>query len=481
MLTFLVMQVEARKSFFSILLNAFPFPAFVTAARNTVTRKVTPIEGGEEKTARRESLRATTALLTSLLLSVMITACSRTAWAATFTVDRTDDDAAATACNNGVLNDCSLRGAVIKANTTADADEIILPAGTYELTVTGADPGDASIGNLEILRPVSLIGAGADTTIIDASGLEPEGGRGGVFDLDADAFGPGACGPTTISGVTIQNGRADGGGGIAVNGCSLTLTNSIVQNNMARIGGGIFASASSFSRPFSSLILINSTIDGNEATQDGGGIYITNGVPLTVSNSTVSNNTASGRGGGIRLDGSSLTLTNSTIHGNSSGSGGGGGIFTTSGATITNSTISGNTANSITSPSGVIIGGAGGGLCPGGGGAQHFLNNVTITGNTASAGGGVCDTLGGIVNLRNTILAGNTDSSGSPQPDCAGSLTSQGYNLLGDNSGCRLIIPDGVTGDQQGTAASPPNPQLAPLANNPHHQPCGGRGLQRRG
>ena len=44
--------------------------------------------------------------------------------AATFTVDRTDDNAGATACDDTTPNDCSLRGAIIKANTMAGADII---------------------------------------------------------------------------------------------------------------------------------------------------------------------------------------------------------------------------------------------------------------------------------------------------------------------------------------------------------------------
>ena len=46
---------------------------------------------------------------------------------ATFVVDRTDDDATATACT-AAPNDCSLRGAIIAANALAGSDAITLPA-----------------------------------------------------------------------------------------------------------------------------------------------------------------------------------------------------------------------------------------------------------------------------------------------------------------------------------------------------------------
>jgi hypothetical protein len=62
----------------------------------------------------------------------------------------------------------------------------------------------------------------------------------------------------------------------------------------------------------------------------------------------------------------------------------------------------------------------------------------------------------------NTILATNTGSTG---PDCAntGTVTSQGYNLIGNNTGCTFTP---ATGDQVGTGASPINPLLGALGDN---------------
>src|SRR5215207_6837343 len=47
------------------------------------------------------------------------------AFATTLTVDRTDDTASATACT-AAPNDCSLRGAIIAANTDVGADPVII-------------------------------------------------------------------------------------------------------------------------------------------------------------------------------------------------------------------------------------------------------------------------------------------------------------------------------------------------------------------
>ena len=54
----------------------------------------------------------------------------------TFTVDRSDDTAAATACT-AAPNDCSLRGAIVAANADVSADPAIInlqAATTYNLT-----------------------------------------------------------------------------------------------------------------------------------------------------------------------------------------------------------------------------------------------------------------------------------------------------------------------------------------------------------
>lgn len=63
------------------------------------------------------------------------------AFVTTLSVDRTDDVAAASACT-AAANDCSLRGAVRKANTAAGPDPVVinlLPATTYNLTLSNAN------------------------------------------------------------------------------------------------------------------------------------------------------------------------------------------------------------------------------------------------------------------------------------------------------------------------------------------------------
>src|SRR5258705_13432535 len=70
--------------------------------------------------------------------------------------------------NDGACNsDCSLREAIVAANAHPGADVILLKAGTYALTRSGAGEDAAAFGDLDILDDVTLLGDGAQSTLID--------------------------------------------------------------------------------------------------------------------------------------------------------------------------------------------------------------------------------------------------------------------------------------------------------------------------
>ena len=95
--------------------------------------------------------------------------------------------------------------------------------------------------------------------------------------------------------------------------------------------------------------------------------------------------------------------------------------------------------------------------------------NSTISGNSGgtlanSYGGGIyVQNSGGstVVTVRNTIIAMNTSPYG---PDVYGALTSQGFNLIGNNT--NATITPAQSSDHIGTAGSPINPLLGPLQEN---------------
>ena len=212
------------------------------------------------------------------------------------------------------------------------------------------------------------------------------------------------------------------------------------------------------------------TIDGGDGfgpgIAAGGGALTLNGVRIT-NGSNIGH-----RGGGIAIDAPSatttLTIVNSTIDGNHSDVGGGGLSVKARGkVAIDNSTISGNRADGADN-------GTGGGGIEIVGEAALELRRSTVTGNQAQRGGGLWATSSapGDVTVVDSIVAGNTARPGTGA-DCAAGAprhVSGHHNLIGQNSGSAPSgcagLTDGETFNQVGTAISPIDPVLGPLAAN---------------
>jgi len=280
---------------------------------------------------------------------------------ATITVDRTDDNPAASACT-AAASDCSLRGAVAFANLNP-ATTISVPAGTYLLTINGGFGegfnGDNSIGDLDITATnTSIVGAGAATTIIQQTQPNDRVIEVNPF-LDA-AF------VTSISDVTITGGKettAVGGGGIIAGSIdnALTVTNCVLSGNSATGAGTFGGGGISFAG--GNLTVSGTTFSGNSTSGSGGAVGYTAGDPLartpsvgllTVTSSTFSNNSAasvaSGGGAldlfGFNLGTGSYSITSSSFQGNTATSANGGAILVESGGplTVTTSAFTSNTA-----------------------------------------------------------------------------------------------------------------------------------------
>ncbi|WP_186766461.1 beta strand repeat-containing protein, partial [Phaeobacter marinintestinus] len=132
--------------------------------------------------------------------------------------------------------------------------------------------------------------------------------------------------------------------------------------------------------------------DGEAGTGNGGGLHISYGATVDVTNSTISGGSAS-FGGAVHNAGT-VTLTNSTLSGNSADNRGGG-IYNNFGtATLTNTTLSDNST---------FVGGA----ISNRGVAE--LTNSTLSGNTATIkGGGIYTGTGSTTTLTNSIVLGNS-------------------------------------------------------------------------
>src|SRR5438093_12159986 len=88
--------------------------------------------------------------------------------AATFTVNDTADAVDAVPGDGScatAASTCTLRAAIQEANANVGPDTIVVPAGTYLLTIAGQGEDAAATGDLDIRDDLTITGAGADSTI----------------------------------------------------------------------------------------------------------------------------------------------------------------------------------------------------------------------------------------------------------------------------------------------------------------------------
>jgi hypothetical protein len=454
----------------------------------------------------------------TMVALVMAVVLASPAWAATYTVDRSDDPDLSTTptaddCTDAA-NDCSLRGAISAANATAGDDTIgIGVSGELNLTAALPDlstnieidgPGD---DQLTLTRPDTaenfrIFTVTGDTTVVTISGMTISNGNvvdntdgGGILIADSgtltvtdstisgnfteDAGGGIAIdedtdGTLTVTGSTITDntGEFDNGGGISNAGTgTVTVTDSTISGNFTGHEGGALANDGD-----GTLTVTGSTMGpDNFSDSEGGGIYNAGGGTLTVTGSTITGNSTNSDGGGI-YNGATMTVTDSTISGNTSGpssfGGEGGGIYSSNDipdtdpandpdetTTIINSTISGNTAAGEP--------GIGGGVYNSFG--LTVIENSTITNNTAPDGRGSGVASRGIeefasaeTEVLSSIISENTNTDvdfltnfGTP----ANSFLSRGYNLIGDGNATGAF---NQTGDTTGVS----DPKLGDLADN---------------
>jgi len=281
--------------------------------------------------------------------------------------------------------------------------------------------------NLSIPRNLTLNGVKAATTIIDGTQ------SGNVFTVGGGIS-------LTLSNLTIKRGVGYSGGGGVYNLGTLTVNNSFFYVNQALTGGAILNNGTA--------TISNTTFNSNSPYFFGHSAScgaIDNRSAMTITASTFDTNYAQNNStsGGAICNGGTLTITDSTLSNNSSGgnnAGYGGAIYTYAGTlTVTNSTFTGNAATT-----------SGGAIYSNGGTVQ--ISNSTFGNNPESiGGGGALSNAGSSVFIKNSIVANSANGG-----NCAGPITSNGYNLSSD-----LTCHFGSTGDLNNK-----NPKLGALHKN---------------
>ena len=344
----------------------------------------------------------TTKSLTITLLVLLATALN--AAAATFVVTNADDSGPG-----------SLRDALTHANSNAQADTInfapeffatartIVLASELQITWDNANPG----------RLVTINGPGANLLTIS--------GNNAVRPIYAGAYSS-----VAMSGITIRDGNGVGtvppnagtsGGGIMCNTCSLTLTNMVIRNNtVPDTGGGIYAVGGR------SFTLVDSVVTENNANH-GGGIWESSSNVKTIRNTTISNNVAKNDVGGATFNWETLTMENCVVTGNkaatfsgvSGGAGQSGGLsfYNVASGTVTDTVVSNNTAGFDLQGNAVTAGFYAG--IHSDGGVMTF-RRISVTGNRVAAdpakGVGVVGGMhlrvpGGPYTIIDSVISGN--------------------------------------------------------------------------
>jgi hypothetical protein len=334
----------------------------------------------------------------------------------TYQVDTLEDIIINSGCEDGDDDgDCSLRGAITRANSIGGSNifVIMIPAGTYTFALGTPNENLNASGDLDLTAEIQLIGAGASTTIIDANDYDRVLEHRNIR-------------PLTVSGLTLRNGTIldDGGGGggvLLVSTGPTTFTDVIVEDNrvvgndtLNDTGGGIALMSGT-------LVIENSTIQNNQA-YSAGGIY-TSGGDLTINDTLISGNTTNinnGLGGGIRQETTALVSLERCIISDNSALFGGGFSSSTVGQVMMIDTLfqnndayygGGASIQNLASMERVSFaenqGYFGGGIFLVDSASSLQFINGTIAGNTAFQGGGVNMYDAGQASFTHATLAGN--------------------------------------------------------------------------
>lgn len=311
------------------------------------------------------------------------------------------------------------------ARISGTGHTIHVAAGTYDTVMDGTW---YEIFPLLMKNGVSLVGAGADSTILDADSTAGVIQCVGITDTT-----------TRIEGFTLQRGATTNGGGIYCSSSSLVIANNVIRKNRAvDSGGGIYWSGGSKARIWSNQILdnnagqfgssgggagvyislsgtgtsvqiVDNVIRNNQLAGsfgDGGGLYIISATSVLISNNEISDNRSNSSfedGGGIYLSSYSATsvITDNQISNNTASDNGGGLYWKYSNGEINRNQFRGNVSDDN-----------GAGVYFSSSSSVEFKRNLVYDNRASKAGGGIyCDSSSPKI-FNNTIDGNRTGSGG---------------------------------------------------------------------
>lgn len=281
---------------------------------------------------------------------------------------------------------------------------------------------------------------------------------GGIYLYDSGA-------PTLIQDTVIQGNQASGnGGGAYFYGPSFDVTIercTISGNHADGAGGGIYF----YDTDGGEVFIRQTTISGNDAGVGGGAYFYAIDDPVLIENSTISGNQATeGAGGGLGFytGRSGIDIRHSTIAGNTAATSGGGVYIAQYGLTLENSIVADNTAGSDNDLSGEGTFYVGHSLVESPGGATIVDNGGNITGQDPQLGplannGGPTQTqrpagTSPVIDAGDPAFAGTptTDQRGTGFPRLSGPAIDMGAVELNPGT-IQLSVATATVGEAAGT------------------------------
>ncbi|WP_438853916.1 choice-of-anchor Q domain-containing protein [Agromyces sp. M3QZ16-3] len=302
---------------------------------------------------------------------------------------------------------CTLPEAVANADADADTSGGDCVAGSGADVITFAP----AVTSIVLDAPLPTVTDGAGLTILGSARVPTI--SGGNLNRPFTVI---ASGTLTLQDVAVVNGSDGGsggdGGGAILNDGTVRVIDARLADHLGERGGAIL------NRATGTLVVEDSTLDGNSATYDGGAIM--NSGTMTLTGSTFASNDAGVSGGAVSTDGV-VTVTDSTFEQNSSnGAGGamlvGGFVGSISGSTFVDN-VSGLNGGAIYNDNprlrvdrstfaANVADLRGGGIYVK---AELVVDRSTFHGNSAAAGGGIGSfNTGGRATIRNSSFAENS-------------------------------------------------------------------------
>jgi CSLREA domain-containing protein len=239
-------------------------------------------------------IRTKTFIVLSLVVALILLLDSHVAYAATISVNTTNDELNAD-------GDCSLREAITAANTNTAVDSC--PSGDLDPDTIIIDTNGVIVLTTPlptITDNLTIIGPGEGNLTISGNNSV------GIFEVRY----PSRSEIFTLEAISLVNGNSDIGGGIKAFNGQFYLNHITISNSYGTLGGGAIYNQNGY------MVIESSTFSNNRAGVYGGAIYSLG--QLVISNSTIADNYltdagVSTYGGGVYVYDNNLGVRNSTF------------------------------------------------------------------------------------------------------------------------------------------------------------------------